>query len=47
MDHLIHSQVKSDVNYNTDNIVTEPTCNKIDMSNIDFGDKSKAISSKL
>ena len=47
MDHLIHSQVIYDDNDNADDVVTEPTCNKIDMSNIDFGNKKKATSSKL
>ena len=39
VDHLVHSQFNCDDNNNTDDIVSEPTCNKIDMSKIDFGNK--------
>ena len=47
VNHLVNSQVVCNVNNNPDDIVTEPACNKIDMSNIDFGNKRKATSSKL
>ena len=47
MDHLVHSQVIGDDDDNTDDVETKPTCNKIDMSNIDFGNKRKKTSSKL
>ena len=39
MDHLVSSQVKSNEYDDDSNIVNESTCNTIDMSNIDFGNK--------
>ena len=36
MGHLVRSQVECDDDDDANDIVTEPTCNKIDMLNIDF-----------
>lgn len=37
MDHLVSFQIKCDEDDNDHTTLTEPTSNKIDMSNIDFG----------
>ena len=39
VDHLVCSQVKCNDDKDVNDTVTEPLCNKIDMSNIDFGNK--------
>ena len=47
VDYLVDSQVVEEDRDCADDVVTEPSCNTIDMSGIDFGNKRKVTSPKL
>ena len=47
VDHLVDSQVVEEDRDCADDVDNENSCNKIDMSDIDFGHKKKVTSPKL
>ena len=47
MDHLVDTQVVEEDRECVDDVVNKTSCNKIDMSGIDFGHKKKVTSPKL
>ena len=47
VDHLVDSQVVEEDRDCADDVVNEPSCNTIDMSDINFGNKRKVTSPKL
>ena len=47
VDHLVDTQVVEEDRDCADDVVNETSCNKIDMSGIDFGHKKKVTSPKL
>ena len=47
VDHLIETQVKEEDRDGADDVVSETSCDRIDISGIDFGNKKKVTSPKL
>ena len=47
VDHLVKTQVKEEDRDGADEVVSETSCDRIDMSDIDFGNKKKVTSPKL